>query len=200
MNTGTKVSVTEATAVGERPQDEDTVLVARAQKQDLGAFEELVRRHQRPLFSYLFRMCGNPDEAEEMAQAAMVRAWQKLSGFQGRSSFKTWLYRIGTNLAINRIQRRKPTYELPETLPASETEEPEQAFRSRRREELVQAALQELPADQRSALVLCTYEDMSYQEIARSMGKTVRAVDSLLFRARQNLRKLLEPAREKGLL
>ena len=194
------VSVAEATAVGERPQDEDTVLVARAQKQDLGAFEELVRRHQRPLFSYLFRMCGNPDEAEEMAQAAMVRAWQKLSGFQGRSSFKTWLYRIGTNLAINRIQRRKPTYELPETLPASETEEPEQAFRSRRREELVQAALQELPADQRSALVLCTYEDMSYQEIARSMGKTVRAVDSLLFRARQNLRKLLEPAREKGLL
>ena len=186
--------------MGERPQDEDVVLVARAQRQDLGAFEELVRRHQRPLFSYLFRMCGNPDEAEEMAQAAMVRAWQKLSGFQGRSSFKTWLYRIGTNLAINRIQRRKPTYELPETLPASETEEPEQAFRSRRREELVQAALQELPADQRSALVLCTYEDMSYQEIARSMGKTVRAVDSLLFRARQNLRKLLEPAREKGLL
>jgi len=183
-----------------RVPDQDADLVRRAQAADLAAFEELVRRHERPLFSYLYRMCGNPDEAEEMAQAALVRAWQGIKGFQGRSSFKTWLFRIGTNLAINRVQRRKPTCELQDTLPAPKTEEPDEVFRRQRREELVHQALARLPADQRSALVLCTYQDLSYREIARSMHKTVRAVDSLLFRAKQNLRKLLEPARKKGLV
>ncbi len=180
--------------------EQDLDLVRRAQAADLVAFEELVRRYQRPLFSYLYRMCGNRDEAEEMAQAALVRAWQSIKGFQGRSSFKTWLFRIGTNLAINRLQRTKPAAEIPESLPGPESEEPDETFRRRQREQLVQAALNQLPADQRSALVLCTYEDMSYSEIARAMGKTVRAVDSLLFRARQNLRKFLEPAHKKGLV
>lgn len=181
-------------------QDQDRELVERARQGDTAAFEGLVLKYQGPLFSYLYRMCLDRNEAEEMAQAALVKAWQGIKGFQGRSSFKTWLFRIGTNLAINRVQRRRPTCEIPETLPAPEEEEPQESFRRRQREEVVQAALKQLPADQRSALVLCTCEDMSYQEIARSMGKSVRAVDSLLFRARQNLRRILEPARQKGIV
>jgi len=182
----------------ESRRQRDDALVQKAQKGDLGAFEVLVRAYQRPLFGYLYRMCGNPDEAEEMAQATFVKAWQALSGFGRRAAFKTWLYRIATNLCINRVTRRKPTVELPETLTGPPREEPEAHYRDQRRDELVRAALERLPADQRSALALATYEDMSYKEIARSMGKTVRAVDSLLVRARQNLRRLLEPARKRG--
>jgi len=176
----------------------DREFVARARAGDLAAFDELIRRHERGLFGYVYRMCGNRADAEEMAQQALVRAWLALSGFRGDSSFKTWLYRIATNLCINRVTRRKPLVEIPETLPAPDTDEPEEVFRRRKLEGLVQEALSHLPNDQRSAIVLATYQDMSYKEIARTIGKTPKAVDSLLVRARRNLRKLLEPARAKG--
>ncbi|MBN2537459.1 RNA polymerase sigma factor [candidate division WOR-3 bacterium] len=181
-----------------RQPDVDRELVDRAQAGDLGAFEELVRKHQGPLYGYVYRMLGNRDEAEELVQVALVQAWKHLGGFRGNSSFKTWLYRIATNRCINKVTRRKPTVELPETLVGPESEEPAQEFRRHRREELVRGALDRLPGDQRAALVMATWEDMSYKDIGRAMGRSARAVDSLLFRARQNLKKLLEPARERG--
>jgi len=174
--------------------------VLRAQSGDMAAFEELVRRHQHGLFSYLYRMCRNSSDAEELAQAAMVRAWEKLAGFRGASSFKTWLYRIGTNLCFNLRTRRKPTEELFETMAAPDSARPEQAFQQKVREEVVQRALARLPADQRAALVLSVYQDMSYREIAETMGKSVRAVDSLLFRAKTNVRKALAQDRAKGII
>jgi len=180
--------------------DDDRDLVLKAQAGDLAAFEELVRRHQHGLFSYLYRMCRNTSDAEEMAQAAMVKAWEKLGGFRGASSFKTWLYRIGTNLCFNLRTRRKPTEELDETMAAPDGERPEAAFRQKVCEERVRAALACLPEDQRAALVLSVYQDMSYQEIADTMGKTVRAVDSLLFRAKSNVRKALAEDRAKGIV
>ncbi|UCG44012.1 MAG: RNA polymerase sigma factor [candidate division WOR-3 bacterium] len=183
-----------------RAPDPDAELVARSKKGDLGAFEELVKRHQRPLFSYVYRMLGNPDDAEELTQVALVRSWDKLKGFKGNSKFKTWLYRIATNLCINQVTRRKPTTELPETLHGPETEEPEAEYRRRRREQVVKAAIECLPAEQRSALMLSVYDNMRYSEIARAMGKSVRAVDSLLFRAKANLRKNLAAARRKGIV
>jgi len=179
---------------------DDCELVSRAQVGELAAFEELVRRHQRGLFSYLYRMCRNTSDAEEMAQVAMVKAWEKLGSFRGASSFKTWLYRIGTNLCFNLRTRRKPTEELLETMAAPDAARPEQAYQQKVREEVVQRALARLPADQRAALVLSVYQDMSYREIADTMGKTVRAVDSLLFRAKTNVRKALAEDRAKGII
>jgi RNA polymerase sigma-70 factor (ECF subfamily) len=179
---------------------DDRELVTKAQAGDMTAYEELVRRHQQGLFSYLYRMAGNSADAEELAQAALVKAWQAISGFRGASSFKTWLYRIGTNLCLNLRTRTKPTEELGEFLPARSSDEPTETYQQKVREELVQAALAELPADQRSALVLSVYQQMSYKEIAETMGKSVRAVDSLLFRAKTNVRKALEPARNKGVI
>ena len=179
---------------------DDQELVRRAQGGDLAAFEELVRRHQRGLFSYLYRMCRNSSDAEEIAQAAMVKAWEKLAGFRGASSFKTWLYRIGTNLCFNLRTRRKPTEELCETMAAPDSERPDAAFRQKMREEAVRKALDCLPDDQRAALVLSVYQDMSYKEIAETIGKTVRAVDSLLFRAKTNVRKALAEDRAKGVI
>jgi RNA polymerase sigma-70 factor (ECF subfamily) len=190
---------------GDKPEDQELVtddreLVQRAQAGDTAAFEELVRRHQRGLFSYLYRICRNTSDAEEMAQAAMVKAWEKLGGFRGASSFKTWLYRIGTNLSFNLRTRRKPTEELTEMMAAPDAERPEAAYRQKVREDAVRNALERLPADQRAALVLSVYQDMSYREIADTMGKTVRAVDSLLFRAKTNVRKALAEDRAKGVI
>jgi RNA polymerase sigma-70 factor (ECF subfamily) len=182
------------------PANDDADLVRQAQAGDLAAFEELVRRHQHGLFSYLYRMCRNASDAEEMAQVAMVKAWEKLGSFRGASSFKTWLYRIGTNLCFNLRTRRKPTEELCETMAAPDGERPEVAFKQKTREEVVRRALDCLPEDQRAALVLSVYQDMSYREIAETLGKTVRAVDSLLFRAKSNVRKALAADRAKGII
>jgi RNA polymerase sigma-70 factor (ECF subfamily) len=184
----------------EVPVNDDADLVRKAQAGDLAAFEELVRRHQHGLFSYLYRMCRNASDAEEMAQAAMVKAWEKLGGFRGASSFKTWLYRIGTNLCFNLRTRRKPTEELSEVMAAPDSESPEATFQQKIREEVVRRALARLPDDQRAALVLSVYQDMSYKEIAETLGKTVRAVDSLLFRAKANVRKALAEDRARGII
>jgi RNA polymerase sigma-70 factor (ECF subfamily) len=182
------------------PAELDRELARRAQAGDLAAFDELVRHYERPLFNYLYRLCGNGSLAEELAQEAFVRAWQKLAGFQARASFKTWLLRIATNLSINRLTRTRPTAELSETMAGPSRDQPDEVARVKQRRQSVQQALSELPADQRSCLILATYEEMSYAEIARALGKSVRAVDSLLFRGRRNLRRRLEPARAKGLL
>lgn len=180
--------------------DTDGELVARSKRGELAAFEELVRRHERSLFSYLYRMSGNADAAEELAQAAFIRAWEGLRGFRGAASFKTWLFRIGRNLCLNRLTRTRPMLEISEFQAAPERSEPDATFRVKQQEELVQAALAVLPEEQRTALVLSVYEGLRYQEIARAMGKTVRAVDSLLVRAKRNVRQALLPARRKGIL
>jgi RNA polymerase sigma-70 factor (ECF subfamily) len=181
-------------------QPDDRELVVRSQAGDTSAFEELVRRHQQGLFSYVYRMTADRHVAEEITQQALVRAWKAIAGFGGRSGFKTWLYRIGINLAINYRTRRRPTVELDENLPAGLDSEPQATFRQRERESAVQEALARLPADQRTAMVLSLYEQLSYKEIGEAMGRSARAVDSLLFRAKTNLRKLLEPARRKGVI
>jgi RNA polymerase sigma-70 factor, ECF subfamily len=158
----------------------------------------LVKRYQQPLFNYMFRMCGNRADAEELAQAALIRSWEALASFRGASSFKTWLFRIGMNLCYNQRQRRRPTDELDDEHPADSATEPTEQHAQRVREQLVRGALGDLPQDQRSALVLSVYEQLSYKEIAEAMGKTERAVDSLLVRAKANLRRALAPARSKG--
>jgi RNA polymerase sigma-70 factor, ECF subfamily len=180
--------------------DPDGVFVRDARSGNLAAFEELVRRHEAALFSYLFRLTGNRDSAEELAQAAFVRAWEKLDGFEHRARFKTWLFRIAYNLGINRLTRTRATEELPESLAAGAEAQPPELLRTRQLNNVVRDALSRLPPEQRACLILATYEDMSYQEIGRALGKSNRAVDSLLVRARQNLRRLLEPARRKGLI
>jgi RNA polymerase sigma factor (sigma-70 family) len=181
-------------------QSDDRLLVERSQAGDLAAFEQLVTEHQRALYCYLYRTCRNSAEAEEMTQESLVKAWEGLAGFRGEASFKTWLFRIGTNLCINRLSRRKPLDPLPDSLPARQQDEPEQAFRRRVLGECINAALEQLPADQRTVLVLSVYEETSYDEIARMLGRSLASVNSLIYRARIAVRRSMAEARQRGLL
>lgn len=166
----------------------------------MAAFEQLVREHQGPLYRYAYRMTRNAADAEEMAQQAFIKAWQAISGFRGQASFRTWLFRIASNLCINHLTRRRPTCELPETLAADPAGEPDEVYRRKARQAAIEAALARLPADQRSALVLSVYDEMSYEEIAAAMGRSLASVNALLYRARMALRRDLEQARQKGLV
>lgn len=175
-------------------------LVQQAQAGDLAAFEALVQNHSLSLYRFLYRLVGDPADTEELTQETWVRAWQALSRFKRQSSFKTWLFKIGMNLAFNLRKRRKPTEELNELVLASTQDEPVVAFQQKRREEVVKAALAKLPPHQRTALVLAIYEGLSYKEIAEVMGRSVRAIDTLLVRAKNNLRQILAPARRRGII
>ena len=181
-------------------QNDDRQLVEQAQAGDMSAFDELVRRHHGPLYCYLNRTCRDGAEAEEMTQESFVKAWEGLKGFRGAASFRTWLFRIATNLCINRLSRRRPVDPLSEDVPAARRDEPEETYRQRELTECVHAALAQLPVDQRSALVFSIYEEMSYDEIAEAMGRSLASVNSLLYRARMSLRQTLENARSRGLI
>jgi RNA polymerase sigma-70 factor (ECF subfamily) len=170
---------------------DDARQVEQARQGELAAFEVLVRRYQGPLYGYLCRMCRNPDTAEELAQIALAKAWIGLAGFRGEASFKTWLFRIATNCCLNELTRNRPHEPLTDAEPSPVRWEPAQAFRNRDDLERVNRALAELPADQRSALLLSVYEDMSYAEIARVLNRSAVAVNALLYRARMTLRQAL---------
>jgi len=179
-------------------QDEDGQLVERAQAGDLAAFECLVRQHQGRLYGYLCRVSRNAADAEEMTQETFVKAWDGLAGFRGRASFKTWLFRIATNLWINRFSRRKPLEPLTEDFSAGPRFEPVESFRRSRLGERINRALAGLPADQRSALVLSIYEELSHDEIAAAMGRSEASVNMLLYRARMSLRRSLDDLRDEA--
>ncbi len=179
---------------------EDRALIARAARGDAQAFAELVRRHQGWVRQLAFRYARQRQDAEELAQEVFLRAWRYAGSFRGEAAFATWLYRLAVNACLNFKAGRRAR---PETLPLSEaleSGEPEvgAGLAAGEREARLREALALLPARQRLALVLASFEDKSYEEIAAAMGVSLSSVESLLFRARRRLAAALRPFRERG--
>ena len=179
---------------------DDRELVARAARGDERAFAELVQRHQHWVRRLAFRYVRQGQDAEELAQEIFLRAWRHARSFRGEAAFATWLYRLAVNACLNfRAGRRA----RPETVPLSDGLESgapaaDAALSAAEREARLRQALDSLPARQRLALVLASFEDKSYEEIAAAMGISLSSVESLLFRARRGLAVALRPFREKG--
>lgn len=176
-------------------------------------FDEVIDRYYDKVKNLAFRLMGNREEAEDLAQEVFIHAYQAYDRFRGDAEVFTWLYRITVNLAKNRykqLQReREHRWEiLPEELEEEEEDaesfewedvklSPETLLDQKELAEAIQKAIDELPEDQRITLVLRDIEGLSYQEIARLQGCTVEAVKSRLFRARSTLRKKLRPFLER---
>lgn len=151
------------------------------------AFRLLVERHARAAYRLALRLTGDPEEAEEAAQDALVQAWRGLATFRDESGFSTWLYRIVTNRCANvRRDRRPATDKLSETLAAT-ARMPHDAAADREEFDLLVRAIAELPFDQRAPLVLHHFEACSYDEIAVILHTTVPAVKGRIHRARRSL-------------
>lgn len=177
-------------ALSER--DPDAALLARVGEADPAAVRTLVSRKLPRLLALATRMLGDRMEAEDVAQDAFVRIWKQAPHWkEGEARFDTWLHRVALNLCYDRLRARReePVDDVPEE--ADPHAAPDARLEARVREARVRDALAALPARQREALVLNYYQELSNIDAAALMGITVDALESLLARARRNLRTLL---------
>lgn len=189
--------------MGEREADQ--ALVQRIQAGDQQAFGLLVAKYQRKLMRLVMRLVRDPAEAEDVTQEAFIKAYRALPNFRGESAFYTWLYRIGINAAKNWLMangRRAPTstdmdneeaegYDGGELLRDADT--PERILMSRQIAETVNAAMDRLPEDLRTAITLREIDGLSYEEIANAMNCPIGTVRSRIFRAREAIAEELKP-------
>ncbi len=169
-------------------------LVARARAGDAGAFEQLAGAHADRLFAVLLRLLGDRSEAGDVAQEVMLRAWQAIPRFEGRSDFFTWLYRIAVNEANRALEKRSrrpadvPIDAEASQLPASAQDEPARQAENRELRMALDQALASLPPPQRTAIVLRDVEGLSTREAAEIAGVSEAAFKSRLHHARLRVR------------
>lgn len=172
--------------------DEDKELLDRLATGDEGAFRLLVERHIDRAYAIALRIVGSAADAEDVVQDTMLKVWTHRGRWQhGRAKFSTWLYRVVSNRCID--LRRKPRTENVDVVPEIADSKPDASSEIERAEvnDLLEAAMQRLPEQQRIAVILSYHENMSNGEIAEVMDNTIAAVESLLKRGRQTLRELL---------
>src|SRR5512133_4060817 len=183
--------------------DTEHYLIQRAQKGDHEAFAALVIEHQRYVYNLGRRVLKNEEEALDLAQETFVRAWTALPNFRGQSQFRTWLYRIVTNLCYNRLPnlRRSLTdlgddviAELPETDPAFDN--PARGLESRELRSHLHNAIENLDENYRLLISLRYQNELSYEEIATMLNLPLGTVKTGLFRAKEQLRHALEAYQE----
>jgi RNA polymerase sigma-70 factor (ECF subfamily) len=179
-----------APAVYVDQHETDEELVKRCLGGDDGAFERLVLRYQRVLFTVAARMVGNQDEANDATQNALVNAYRKLHTFDPTRRFFSWLYRILLNECLN-VRRDRRVYE-PLTPDVARTGSAADALEAAERRARVQAAIVSLPAQQREVVVLKYFAELSYDEIADATGVAAKTVKSRLHSARERLAVLLD--------
>jgi len=190
----------------------DLSLVRRVQRGDKGAFDALVLKYQHKLVKLVMRYVRNPAEAEDIAQEAFIKAYRALPQFRGDSAFYTWLYRIAINTAKNAVVSRdrspieynidrndanEESYDMQGRMKDAET--PEGLVLTDEIRSVVNAAIEALPEDLKTAIVLRELDGLSYEEIAAAMDCPVGTVRSRIFRAREAIDRRLREVFEGGL-
>jgi RNA polymerase sigma-70 factor, ECF subfamily len=192
-------------------EESDLVLVKRVQRGDKTAFDLLVRKYQHKVVKLVLRYVRNPAEAEDIAQEAFIKAYRALPQFRGDSAFYTWMYRIAINTAKNSLASRDRSpiaYDLdlndPEESHSVQTklqdpDTPEGMALTEEIRQIVNSAIEALPEELKTAIVLRELDGLSYEEIAAAMECPVGTVRSRIFRAREAIDKRLREVFEGGL-
>ena len=173
-------------------RDEDDALIARTAAGEERAFAELIARHGDRIASLARRMLGPSGDTDDIVQETFLRLWSQAPAWQpGGAKLSTWLYRVASNMCIDRL--RKPSTSGLDALaePADPGPRPDQDYIAARAALQVEQALQQLAPRQRMAIVLCHFEEMTNIEASQVMGLTVEALESLLARGRRALRREL---------
>jgi len=170
---------------------------------DANAFRQLFEQYQHLVFNICFRMTGKREDAEDITQDVFIKIFHGIGNFRGEAKLSSWIYRLTVNTCLKKVRRKKleSWISLDFLFPDSEepTREilPDQQIENSETETLVQRAIQQLPAQQKTALILQRYENLSIEEIARVLEISLSAVDALLHRARENLTQKLLPFKKQ---
>jgi len=190
----------------------DEELILEVQKGNNDGFDILVDRFKLRLFNYLFRMVGNRDEAEEIAQEAFVKAYIHADKYKTIAKFSTWLYTIATNLVRNRMRSKKRAPQIfslwgrgrdgddeERTIDIIDPgRQPDQESNDRELSDMINESIAKIPEKYRTSFVLREINQLSYEEIAAATGLKLGTVRSRINRARNYFRKIVEPLLEKG--
>jgi len=199
--------------MAETAREDELLLVARSQRGDVDAFNQLVLRYQQAVFTVVMRMLGDRDIAADVAQETFLAAFRAMPSFRGGSSFRAWLMRIASNQSCDHWRRthRHPVDSLDSLIDEDEPSSasamsslfdtaqevnPEEALLTRELQQIIQLGLEELPLDQRVAVVLCDIQGLSYEEIASATQTAPGTVRSRIARGRTRLRVYLLKHRE----
>jgi RNA polymerase sigma-70 factor, ECF subfamily len=193
------------------PHDPDAALMLRVKQGDREAFEALVEKYKQPIMNLVYRTLPDAIEAEDLAQHVFLQVFKSAHRYEVSAKFSTWIFTIARNLCLNEIRRR--SRHPAESLDATSAENEEQPLRQfedvktfsppdtllhGELEEKIGEALTALPEKQRTALVLCRQEELSYEEIAEVLGCSLSATKSLIHRARETLKQQLKPYLRTG--
>ena len=191
--------------------DPDAALMLRVKRGDTAAFTGLVEKYKQPIINLCWRTLGDSTEAEDMAQNTFVQAHKSAPRYEASAKFSTWLFTIARNLCLNEIRRRSrhpadsldQTYDDSDDQPMHQVEDrrvtapPDELLRGEL-EGKVEAAIQSLPENQRTALLLCRQDELSYEEMAKVLDCSVSAVKSLIHRGRETIKQKLKPYLRSG--
>jgi len=191
--------------------DLDAALMLRVKRGDVRAFEQLVEKYKHPVINVIARTLRDLTEAEDLAQNVFVQVFKSADRYKATAKFSTWLFTIARNLCLNEIRRR--SRHPAESLEASQTEYEDQPVRQfedvktfsptdhvlhGELEQKLQLALNELPENQRTAILLCRQDELSYEDISEVLGCSLSATKSLIHRGRETLKEKLKPYLRTG--
>jgi len=193
------------------PHDADAQLMLRVKRGDTAAFATLVDKYKQPILNLVTRTLRDATEAEDLAQNVFVQVWKSRGRYRASAKFSTWLFTIARNLCLNEIRRRarhpaepldaphpehegEPLHQPPDAQTAS----PPDALLHGELERKIEETLAALPENQRTAILLCRQEELSYEEIAAVVGCSLSATKSLIFRGRETLKQKLKPYLRSG--
>jgi RNA polymerase sigma-70 factor (ECF subfamily) len=191
--------------------DPDALLMLRVKRGDRVAFTELVEKYKQPVMNLVYRTLHDETEAEDLAQVVFLQVYKSAKRYESRAKFSTWLFTIARNLCLNEIRRRSrhPADSLEEAH-AEHEDQPRQQYEDKSSvappEKLlhgelaqkIEEALAGLPENQRTAILLCRQEELSYEEIAEILGCSLSATKSLIHRGRETLKEKLKPYLKTG--
>ncbi|MBE0460679.1 MAG: sigma-70 family RNA polymerase sigma factor [Candidatus Aminicenantes bacterium] len=186
--------------------DPDAGLMLKFAQGNNAAFDQILRKYKRLVINLAYRFIQNRAEAEDIAQEVFLRVYYSAKRYKPKAKFSTWIYKITANICINNLRSKKHLQIVSLNKPISTTgnemitEMPDPTYihpsaNSEKKEinQLVKEAISSLPINQKMAVILQKYEGLSYREISEIMGCSIQAVDSLLQRAKQNLKRKLTP-------
>lgn len=191
--------------------DPDAALMLRVKQGDFAAFSELVDKYKQSVLNLVYRMIRDATEAEDLSQVVFLQVFKSAHRYEISAKFSTWLFTIARNLCLNEIRRRSrhraDSLDAPhpehEDQPLQQYEDkktfsPPDSLLQGELEEKIEEALGELPENQRTAIVLCRGDEMSYEQIAQVLGCSVSATKSLIHRGRETLKLKLKPYLRSG--